>query len=119
MSFTAKVWSGTLVLSIILILASRSVGFAQVTAAMTGRVDDSTGAGIPATSVTVTSLETGATRTVTTDDTGAYQILSLPVGRYNIKAAKTKLIMPSVTMIAPASIAATLALSTILKRSSA
>ena len=41
------------------------MGFAQVTASVTGRVDDPSGAGIPGTTVTVTSGETGATRTVT------------------------------------------------------
>src|SRR6266849_942200 len=64
-------------------------GFAQGTAAMSGRVEDPSGATIPNTNVTVTSLETGATRTVTSDEAGNYQILSLLVGRYDIKADKT------------------------------
>src|SRR5713226_1946838 len=58
------------------------MGFAQVTASVTGRVDDPSGAGIPGKNLTITSAETGATRTVATDETGNYQILSLPVGRY-------------------------------------
>src|SRR5260370_17186497 len=75
--------------AIVLILANSNIGFAQVTASMTGRVEDASGATIPETNVTVTSLETGATRTVTSDEGGAYQVLSLPVGRYDIKAEKT------------------------------
>src|ERR1051326_3947261 len=60
--------------------------WAQVTATVSGKVEDSTGAAIPGASVTVTSLETGAARTVTTGETGTYRVLSLPVGRYEVKA---------------------------------
>src|SRR5438309_8655388 len=59
---------------------------AQVTATVSGRVEDSSGAAVPGASVTVTSLETGAGRTATTNETGTYRVLSLPVGRYEVKA---------------------------------
>src|SRR5213596_3864132 len=59
---------------------------AQVTASVSGRVEDSTGAAVPGAVVTVTSLETGAGRTATTNETGTYRVLSLPVGRYEVKA---------------------------------
>jgi hypothetical protein len=65
--------------------ATGTIG-AQVTASVSGRVEDSTGATIPGASVTVTSLETGAGRTATTNETGAYRVLSLPVGRYEVRA---------------------------------
>jgi hypothetical protein len=41
-----------------------------------------------AATVSVTNLETGTTRTVATDGEGYYQVLSLPVGRYEVKAEK-------------------------------
>lgn len=75
------------VLFVVLIFVA-GMGFAQVTASMTGRVDDPSGAGVPGTSITVTSKETGAARTVTADEAGNYQILSLPVGEYDVKAEK-------------------------------
>jgi hypothetical protein len=59
---------------------------AQVTASISGRVEDASGAAIPEAAVTVTSLETGAGRMVISDATGAYRVLSLPVGRYEVKA---------------------------------
>src|SRR5256886_1855864 len=59
---------------------------AQVTATVSGRVEDSSGAAVPGASVTVTSVETGAGRTATTNETGTYRVLSLPVGRYEVKA---------------------------------
>ena len=59
---------------------------AQVTASVSGRVEDSSGAALPGAAVTVTSLETGAGRTLRADEAGTYRVLSLPVGRYEVKA---------------------------------
>ena len=88
MNFAVRVRLASSFFAMVLVLLSRNTGFAQVTASLTGRVEDPSGAGIPETNVTVTSLETGATRTVTSDEGGSYQILSLPVGRYDMKAEK-------------------------------
>ncbi len=63
--------------------------WAQVTASITGRVDDATGAGVAGAIVTVKSLETGATRTVTTGESGNFRVLSLPLGRQEVKVEKT------------------------------
>jgi len=63
--------------------------WAQVTASISGRVEDATGAGIGGATVTVRSLETGATRVVTTSDSGSFRVLSLPLGRQEVKVEKT------------------------------
>src|SRR2546422_3980872 len=89
MNFAAGVWPRRELFTIVLTLASVSVVFAQVTASMTGRVEDASGAAVPGTNVIVTSLETGAVRTATTDEGGNYRVVSLPVGRYEVKAEKT------------------------------
>jgi len=65
-----------------------TAGQAQVTASITGNVVDATGAVVRDVRVTVTSMETGATRTVTTDDSGNYRVLSLPLGPQELKAEK-------------------------------
>ena len=62
---------------------------AQVTAAITGRIEDASGAAIKGSAVTVTNLETGAARAVTSNDSGVYRAPSLPVGPYQVKAEKT------------------------------
>src|SRR5438094_9398163 len=59
---------------------------AQVTASISGRVEDSSGAAIPGATVTATNVETGATRAVRTDESGGYRVPSLPVGQYEIRA---------------------------------
>jgi Carboxypeptidase regulatory-like domain len=61
----------------------------QATAAISGTIVDATGRGVPGAMVMVKSLETGATRTVTTDETGGFLVLSLPVGRYEVRVDKT------------------------------
>ena len=59
---------------------------AQVTTAdLTGRVTDSTGAVVPNAKVTVQSLGTGATRTMTTSESGDYTFNLLPIGRYSVR----------------------------------
>jgi hypothetical protein len=47
------------------------------------------GMSVGAATVTVKSLETGATRVAATDDTGSFKIFSLPVGPQEVKAEKT------------------------------
>src|SRR5262249_3992486 len=47
-----------------------------------------TGAGVGNASVTVKSLETGATRGAMTDETGAYSVFSLPVGPHEVRIEK-------------------------------
>lgn len=60
-----------------------------MTAAISGIVADASGAGMKGVAVTVKNLETGATRAVTSDDSGNFRALSLPIGPYQVKAEKT------------------------------
>src|ERR1019366_6241202 len=69
-------------------LTFSSLVFAQVSAAISGRVEDPAGAGVETATVTVKSLETGAVRTTTTDSMGNFQVLSLPPGAQEVKAEK-------------------------------
>ena len=61
---------------------------AQVSASLSGVVTDQKGATISGAMVTVENLDTGATRTTTTDGTGWYHVLELPVGRFELRVAK-------------------------------
>jgi hypothetical protein len=60
-----------------------------VTAVISGKVEDPSGAGVSGATVTLKSVETGATRVVTTDDAGNFKALSLPLGPQEVKAEKT------------------------------
>jgi len=71
-----------------LLLVSSHAAFAQVTASITGRIEDPSGAAIPDAMIAVTSLETGAVHAAISDQGGAYRVLQLPVGRYEVKAEK-------------------------------
>ena len=79
---------GFLVLFLVVLLQAPSA-HAQASSSITGIVSDPTGAPVSSASVSVKNLETGALRNAVTDDTGRYQVLALPVGRYEVKVAKS------------------------------
>jgi hypothetical protein len=62
---------------------------AQITASLSGRITDPTGAVIPAATVTATNLETGIARTARANLSGRYQFLELPIGSYQLRASKS------------------------------
>ena len=72
----------------LLALLLTSAMFAQVGASISGRVEDTTGAGVSSAAVTVKSIETGATRTVMTDGSGNYRVFGLPLGAQEVRAEK-------------------------------
>jgi Carboxypeptidase regulatory-like domain len=63
---------------------------AQVSAGIEGIITDPSGTPVSTASVEAKSLETGATRSTTTDDLGRYLVLSLPVGEYEVRVFKQR-----------------------------
>src|SRR6266566_8527814 len=57
------------------------------TAAVNGVVTDSSQAVVAGAAVTITNLETGLRRDTRTNDSGAYSLTLLPVGRYKVEAS--------------------------------
>jgi hypothetical protein len=70
-----------------LILATQPA-WSQSAASISGNVEDATGTGVGGAAVTIKSLETGATRLVTTDKAGKFAVASLPLGPQELKAEK-------------------------------
>ena len=66
-----------------------AVSAQQITGNIRGTVSDSSGAVVQAALVTVKETETGLTRTATTDASGGYLLLELPVGRYRLDVTAT------------------------------
>jgi hypothetical protein len=62
-------------------------GWAQATAGLAGRVTDEGGAVLPGVTVTATQVDTGFTRSVVTDGTGAWTMPNLPIGPYRLEVA--------------------------------
>ena len=84
----SRVWVYSLVLVVSVLLASPDKGWGQVTAAISGRVEDASGASVSGATITVTNAMTGATRVVTTDANGNYRVLSLPIGVHALSVEK-------------------------------
>jgi predicted porin len=61
---------------------------AQTGASLSGTVTDQTGTTLRDVTVTIRNVDTGATRAVVTDGRGHYQASGLPLGRFEIRAAK-------------------------------
>ncbi|MGO9367412.1 MAG: carboxypeptidase regulatory-like domain-containing protein [Terriglobales bacterium] len=80
--------AASLFLAALVLLTSPGTGWAQVSGAISGRVGDASGGVLSGVTVTMKDAETGATRVVSTDLSGNYRVLSLPVGQYEIRAEK-------------------------------
>jgi hypothetical protein len=73
--------------AVAVVLAAAGAMYGQATTGQfSGTVTDASGASVPNAKVTVTNPGTGATRIVTTDQTGTYLAPLLPPGAYNISA---------------------------------
>jgi len=79
-----------LLLAAVSSLLSSSLTFAQAQtgASLSGVVTDQTGAALRDVAVTIRNVDTGATRTIATDGVGHYQASGLPLGRFEVRAAK-------------------------------
>ncbi|HKT24523.1 MAG TPA: carboxypeptidase-like regulatory domain-containing protein [Terriglobales bacterium] len=79
----------TFALQLVAFLALSHIVLAQgVGASISGIVQDSTGASLPASQVVIRNIETGAQREVMTDASGRYSAVSLPVGTYEVRGQK-------------------------------
>ncbi|MFN7923574.1 MAG: carboxypeptidase regulatory-like domain-containing protein [Bryobacteraceae bacterium] len=70
-------------------LMAHATVWGQVTASISGRVKDATGAGVPNATVAAKGAGTGASRDGITNAAGDYTISSLPVGPYEVRVEKT------------------------------
>src|SRR5512139_289107 len=63
--------------------------WAQATAQISGSVGDQSGAVLPGVKITATQVDTGASRSTTTNTAGLYVLPNLPLGPYRLEAAIT------------------------------
>jgi hypothetical protein len=69
----------------ILTVLFASYGLAQTSfGTITGSVTDASGAAVPGAAVLISSIDTGATRTLATDGAGNFTAPSMPPGRYSV-----------------------------------
>ena len=73
----------------LVMLASSPIYAQDFRATVNGRITDVSGGGVPAAKVVARNLETGAELATTSGSDGAYTILSMPPGRYEIVAEAT------------------------------
>lgn len=86
-----KVFIGSLTILVLLGLLALCTGsvFAQATdSILVGTVTDSSGAAVPSANITAVNKATGVKYNATTNATGEYRLNNIPVGTYNVSAAK-------------------------------
>src|ERR1041385_8244587 len=76
-------------LCVALYLSTMACGslWAQATAQISGTVQDQSGAVLPGVEITVTQTDTGVSRTSISNETGSYNLPSLPLGPYKLEAS--------------------------------
>ena len=72
--------------SLVLLVASAPMFSQANVGRIFGNISDPSGALIPGTTVTITDVDRGVSRTLVTDEAGAYNAPSLPPGTYRIRA---------------------------------
>ena len=75
-----------LIAAVALLAPAVSLRAQAVSGTILGSVQDSSGAAVPGTAVTIVNTETGLTRSVVTDSSGEYTVPSLPPGLYSASA---------------------------------
>jgi hypothetical protein len=71
---------------VIFALSVAASAFAQATSSLRGKVDDAQGGAMPGVAVVLANAENGFSRTVYTDETGAYALQQVPPGAYTLTA---------------------------------
>src|SRR6185436_17098684 len=74
-------------LAALVALLTCTAAWAQATAQLSGTVKDESGGVLPGVSVTATQIDTGFSRTVTTDESGHYVMPNLPTGPYKLEVS--------------------------------
>jgi Carboxypeptidase regulatory-like domain len=72
-------------LALLLLVLASAPAFAQSTGTLAGRITDETGEGLPGANVRINGSSLGAS----TDLDGAYRIVGVPVGTYDVTASYT------------------------------
>jgi hypothetical protein len=84
------VWGKALCV-IVGLLVAHGLAWTQSASAISGKVEDSSGAAVNGATVLVRNLETGVTHTATTDENGNFRVLAVQIGKQEITAEKAKL----------------------------
>jgi hypothetical protein len=79
----------TLLLFTLLFGISARRAHAQDIGTILGSVQDASAAIVPGATIVVINTQTGYSRTVTTDNTGAYTVSQIPIGTYTLSASES------------------------------
>lgn len=77
-------------LLLLLVVMAAPAAAQLTTGTIRGAVKDDTGGALPGTEITITNVETGVTRSLTTNEQGRFEAPNLQVGTYEVAARDRK-----------------------------
>jgi Carboxypeptidase regulatory-like domain/TonB-dependent Receptor Plug Domain len=83
-----RIWGNRRIWGLLLLGIFVPLSFAQVSASLSGRVTDQSGAAVSAATVTAVNIDIGISRSALTNQNGQYQLFALPVGVYELRVTK-------------------------------
>ena len=86
--FAQRIIRTSAIALLLLVISIAGVLRAQSDASISGSVSDPSGGAVPGAAVSIRNVETGAGRTLSTDEAGRFNAPLLPVGTYEIKVEK-------------------------------
>ena len=72
---------------LVVLFLGADIALAQATAQISGTVRDASGGVLPGADVTAIQTDTGARRSVVTNESGAFVLSNLPIGPYRLEAS--------------------------------
>jgi hypothetical protein len=84
--FSSRLLAAVVLLALVVAAPAAYAQSQATNGSIEGTITDASGAVLPGVTVTVTQAETGAERTVVTNDKGLYRAPLLPLGTYTVKA---------------------------------
>src|SRR5437773_8985396 len=86
--FAQRIIRTSAIALLLLVISIAGVLRAQSDASISGSVSDPSGGAVPGAAVSIRNVETGAGRTLSTDEAGRFNAPLLPIGTYEIKVEK-------------------------------
>lgn len=87
-NLSSFLWLGVVAIAVIALALPRPIEAQVLYGSLLGNVTDPSGAAIPGAAVAITQSQTGFTRQAATDQTGGYNLPTIPAGTYTIKVNK-------------------------------
>ena len=100
--YRITLWGVALVMALASVCVCQPTWGQQITASITGAVEDSSGAALPGATVTARDIQRGTSSSTKTGEGGVYNFNDIPIGNYEVKAEAAGFdtaVQPPITLV--------------------